>query len=281
MKNQKPFVDFMIVGAMKSGTTSLANILKSHPKVGFCSLKEPQFFSESPNWREELTKYKSLFPGIQEGQIVGDASTGYTMYPEFNKKVWHDIYDFNPQMKIIYIMRDPVARVISHYIHSYMRGYTRLPLNKAIIQDPAYINRTRYYTQISPYINLFGRKQVLLITFEKFLQEKDKVLLELSDFLKLDNEFKSYQEVHSNKAKQEIDITLNRHLRKIKSPYLKRAINFLYTRIYKAKEIQTEATYEIEEVIWKMLELDIINIEKEIGRKLTEWPSCLKFRNNN
>lgn len=279
MENAKPFVDFIIVGAMKSGTTTLADILKSHDKISFCSIKEPQFFSESPNWREELPKYRNLFPEIINGKLIGEASTGYTMFPEFNKKVWDDIYQFNPEMKIIYIMRDPIARVVSHYKHSYARGYVRLSFDKAILKDPVFINRTRYYTQIKPYIHVFGRAQILLITFEKLLNEKDKVLLEIANFLEIENAFKNYQEVHSNKAIQNMNITTNRYVKqKIKNTHLKKFLNVIYKQIYRAKYLNPEVTTEIEEVIWRMLEQDIDNIEKEIGRNLTEWPSCLKFK---
>lgn len=177
-------------------------------------------------------------------------------------------------------MRDPIARIVSHYIHSYMRGYTRLSLYKAILKDPAFINRTRYYTQIKPYIDTFGRKQVFLTTFERFLNDKDIVLLELADFLEIENDFKNYQEIHSNIAKQNIDITLNRHIRKIKNPYIKKAINFLYKQMYGVKELKPGVSSEIEEIIWRMLEQDVDNIEKQIGRRLTEWPSCLRFKYN-
>lgn len=281
MSDPTPFVDFMIVGAMKSGTTTLANILKTHDKILFCSTKEPQFFSESPNWCAELDRYRSFFPEMHPGEIVGEASTGYTMFPEYNKNIWDDIYAFNPKMKIIYIMRDPIARVVSHYIHSYTRGYTRSTLDKAICKEPAFINRTRYYAQIKPYIDVFGRKQIFLLTLEKFLLEREEVLAKVANFLEIENHFKNYQYVHSNKAKQDINITLNRHIReKVKNPLAKKLINAVYKKIYGKKFIPPEVTHEIETIIWRLLEQDIDNIEREMGRKLTEWSSCVKFKYN-
>lgn len=269
----------MIVGAMKCGTTTLADILKNHDNISFCSIKEPQFFSESPSWRKELNKYRQLFAEKLNGKIVGEASTGYSMYPEFNKNVWKDIFEFNPKMKIIYIMRDPIARVVSHYVHSYMRGYTRRSLRDAIINEPSFINRTRYYSQIKPYIDTFGRQQVLLITFEDFLKRKKQVLGDVAQFLGIENTFENYEEVHSNKAKEDVNITLNRYLRdRIKNRFLKNVINKCYKWFYNIDTEPPKITQEIEDIIWRMVEQDVTNIEKEIGRSLIEWPTCKKFK---
>lgn len=272
MSSSTPFVDFMIVGAMKSGTTTLADILKNHDRVSFCSTKEPQFFSESLNWKSELQRYKDLYNFERRDVIRGEASTGYTMYPEFNKRVWEDIYEFNPNMKIIYIMRDPVERVVSHYVHNYMRGYTRRSFKDAVILEPSYINRTRYYTQIKPYIDTFGRQQVLLITFEDFLRRKKEVLSSVADFLSIGNNFKDFEGVHSNKAKEDVNITLNRYLRdRVKNKYLKKVINKSYKWFYKISTAPPDVTPEMKELIWRMLEQDVENIEKVLGRKLVEW----------
>jgi hypothetical protein len=279
MENIKPFVDFMIVGAMKSGTTTLADILGKHDRICFSSTKEPQFFSESPDWKKEIARYRALFPEVTEGQLIGEASTGYTMFPEFNKEVWRDIYAFNPGMKIVYIMRDPIMRVMSHYTHNYMRGYTRLPFDEAALKIPEYINRSRYYTQIKPYIDTFGREQVLLITFEAFLSQQEEVLRAVAEFLGIESSFPEHGQVHSNKAREDFNITDNRYLRgKIKSPVLVKALNVLYKWLYGATGDQPVMTEDFEALLWRMLEQDIDNIEEEMGRALNEWPSCVKYK---
>ncbi len=264
---------------MKCGTTTLADILKRHKQLAFCTIKEPQFFSESKDWQNDLGKFRQLFPAQLNGKLVGEASTGYSMYPEFNKRVWDDIFSFNPRMKIIYIMRDPVARVVSHFIHNKMRGYTKRSFRDAVIKEPTYINRTRYYTQIKPYIDTFGRHQVLLISFEDFLRRKKEVLREVADFLGIENAFEDYEGVHSNKAKEDVNITLNRYLRnRVKNKYLKKIINSGYKWIYNINTTPPEVTQEMEEIIWRMVEQDVENIEKQMGRNLIEWPTCKKFK---
>jgi hypothetical protein len=94
------FVDFMIIGAQKSGTTTFSKILSSHPNVCFSREKEPHFFSKSPNWQKFIEVYKALYQP-KDKQICGEASTTYTCYPEFNKNIWHSLYEFNPNLKFI------------------------------------------------------------------------------------------------------------------------------------------------------------------------------------
>lgn len=279
MDYNKPFVNFMIVGAMKCGTTTLADILKVHKDIAMCSVKEPQFFSESPNWQAELKNYRTLYDDNLENKVVGEASTGYTMYPEFNKHVWRDIHAFNPLMKIIYIMRDPVARIISHYTHNYMRGYTRLSFSEAVTRNPSYINRTRYFTQVKPYIDLFGREQVLLLSFEKFLNDKSTVMREVADFLEVSDNFGNFDRVHSNKARETVNVTANRYLRnRVKNPLIKKLINAAYKKFYNIKAGPPTVTSEMEEVIWRLLEQEVDGIETLMGRRLTEWRTCAKFK---
>ena len=70
-------VDFMVIGAQKSGTTSMARQLATHPAVCFCSDKEPAFFNTCADWRERLAEYHALY-SPQPGQLLAEASTMYT-----------------------------------------------------------------------------------------------------------------------------------------------------------------------------------------------------------
>ena len=138
-------VDFMIIGAQKCATSTLFKILNNHPSIIGCNHKEPHFFSTSNNWKRDVSTYHALFKE-QEGALYFEASTTYTFYPLRNLHIWNDIFDYNPNMKFIYLVRTPVDRIISSYMHTYERGYTELNIEDALIKERLYIELTRYYT---------------------------------------------------------------------------------------------------------------------------------------
>lgn len=275
-------VDFIILGAAKCGTTSLSNILASHPDVCFCKNKEPHFFSKNLNWKSNLDQYSLLFKP-EKNQICGEASTSYTMYPEFNLDTCRDLYEYNPNLKLIYIIRDPCERIISQYMHCYLRGLTFETIGQAIVSDPIYINRTRYFTQINPYINLFGLTNILLLTFEEFVSDTELALGKVSGFLGLDANKYVFKNIHSNKSvdEQKNDARLDDFIKKYMYPELLKEIipeeikrNFYRGLQNKfARKIKEKPCLDqgLREVIANMLILDVRKIEELMGRELIEW----------
>ena len=276
------FVDFMIIGAMKSGTSTLAEILSMHPDVCFCQEKEPHFFSKTPDWKVALEDYKNLYHP-QEKKICGEASTTYTCYPEFNKNIWDDLYKFNPKLKLIYIMRNPIDRVVSHYMHNYLRGYTSETLEEAILSQSTYINRTRYFVQIRPYLNIFGKDQVLLLTFEEFTNNKKMTLNKIADFLGIDGtKFYDFKNVYVNKSVGETkpDVRID-NFRKSNivnpfKPFVPKYIrniasNILYKLTEKRFNSRPNISDDLKSAIWDFLILDVLEIEKLMGREIIEW----------
>lgn len=278
------FVDFMIIGAMKSGTSTLAEILSMHPEVCFCQEKEPHFFSKTSDWKTNLEDYKSLYHP-QEQQICGEASTTYTCYPEFNKNIWDDLYQFNPQLKLIYIMRDPVERIVSHYMHNYLRGYTSETIEKDILTKSTYIDRTRYFVQIRPYLHLFGHNKLLLLTLEELTNNQTITLNKIAQFLNIDEkEFDSIENIHANKSVGETkpDVRVDNFrqskmvnmLRPMIPKYLRKiASNSLYQITQKEFTDRPIMSDSLKKVICDLLSLDINEIEKIMGRELKEWNS--------
>ena len=99
-------VDFMMIGAQKAGTTSLAAQLAAHPQICFCREKEPGYFHKTDDWTAGLDQYHSLYSPTP-GQLCGEASTYYTFFPEFCE-THKRLYDYNPALKLIYVVRQPV-----------------------------------------------------------------------------------------------------------------------------------------------------------------------------
>ena len=276
------FVDFMILGAMKSGTTTLAKILSMHPDVCFCQIKEPHYFSKSPDWQKYIEDYKALY-NPKSNQICGEASVSYTAYPLNNKNIWQSLYSFNPKLKFIYIMREPIDRIVSHYVHNYLRGFTKEPFEKVVLHQSNYININRYFTQIRPYIELFGQGQVLLLTFEEFISNKKVTLNKVANFLGIDgSKFIEFETVHANKSlggpiknfKAE-NILQNQLFQTIKSlipNIMQKKIDDIVNSIYQVNlDSKPNVSQEMKKVIYDLLILDIREIENLMGREIIEW----------
>src|SRR6266568_8270036 len=121
-----PLPNFLIVGAMKSGTSSLWSYLRSHPQVFMPDMKEPMFFVEKKNWSKGLDWYRGLFDDAGEAVAIGEASQPYTMAHSF-PGVPGRIVSLIPDVKIIYVLRHPVERMRSHYLHDRVIGTETRP----------------------------------------------------------------------------------------------------------------------------------------------------------
>src|SRR3712207_3099155 len=106
---------------MKCATTSLHYYLNLHPQISMSEKKELDFFVREKHWDKGVEWYKSNFHGNGETKIYGEASPNYTLHPIFSG-VPERMYSVVPEAKLIYVVRDPIDRMISHYIHEYTKG---------------------------------------------------------------------------------------------------------------------------------------------------------------
>ena len=183
---RRPAVDFFIVGAQKCGTTTLFDLLDAHPLLAGCPEKEPHFFSSASDWRAELDAYEARFPPAPPGGLRFEASTTYAFFPRRGLRLAEDLRGYNPDAKIIYIVREPVARVVSHYMHLYERGYIDRPFEDALFREPGLLDHTRYATQLAPYLAAFGRGRVRVCFFEELVRDPGPTLRDLGAFLGVD-----------------------------------------------------------------------------------------------
>jgi len=179
-KNIRP--NLFIVGAMKSGTTSLHNYLDMHPDIYMSINKEPAYFVRELNLSKGEEWYLSNFAEVRDEKIIGESSTDYTKLPHY-KGVANRIYEFNSDSRIIYIMRDPVQRSISHYWWDVKwSGETRGPL-EAIKHSNWIINCSDYAMQIKPYMDTFGSDNVYITTLEELTADPGEVLSSIFSWL--------------------------------------------------------------------------------------------------
>ncbi|OAG27004.1 sulfotransferase family protein [Thermodesulfatator autotrophicus] len=181
--------NFIIIGAMKSGTTSLAKYLSEHPDVFVSDPKEPGFFCEKINWNKGIEWYEELFKNAKGYKAVGEASTHYTKFPE-HPRVAEKIKNIIPEVKLIYIMRDPVDRAISHYWHMVHYHNETRPINKAIKLDSLYVWFSRYKYQMEPYLELFRKEQILFLLYDDLVKRPEETVKKCFEFLGVDPDFK-------------------------------------------------------------------------------------------
>lgn len=159
------YPNLFIIGAMKSGTTSLHRYLAGHPQIFMCEPKEPMYFSRESNWSQGIERYLELFAAAGNAEIIGESSTEYTKLPRITG-VPQRIAEFNPESRFIYIMRDPIERTLSHYWHMWRHHDERRDILTAIREEPEYLNVSYYAMQLRPYIELFELQRIKIITLE-------------------------------------------------------------------------------------------------------------------
>jgi len=270
-------IDFMIIGAQKCGTSTLFDILDSHPSVVGSRPKEPHFFCSTKDWRAELPEYERLFTQKQ-GVLYFEASTTYTFYPLRNLRIWDDLFEYNPNMKLIYLVRHPVHRIVSGYMHLYARGYTDFDIQQALTKQRSLIYVTRYYTQIYPYIRKFGRENILIIDFDDLVNSRKLLLIDISEFLgiKFDN-FTDYENIHAN-----VSVRGGKIHHKFDSPtipfkLIRRFLPSIWNKLTNnsAREFQTKPllTLELTEVVLNLLQLEIGELQRLMNKDLSKWLS--------
>ena len=187
--------NFLIIGAQKAGTSSLYRYLQGHPQVFVPDLKEPDFFVEERNWSRGIAWYEALFEGAGDAVAIGEASTSYTMYPMYDG-VPARIADLIPRARLVYLVRDPVERMRSDYLHyrNLRPGAQRRlrieremePLERALISNPHYLHTSRYALQIEQYLAHFPRDRLLVITSEDLRHRRLETLRRVFEFVGVD-----------------------------------------------------------------------------------------------
>ncbi len=177
--------DFLVIGAMKAGTTSLYHYMAAHPDVFMASVKELDFFVESANWGRGLDWYGKQFGGAGDAIAVGEASTAYSKHPVV-PGVPQRIATCIPGCRMIYVLRDPIDRIRSHYQHRVAIGAERAPLAEAVLGDPVYLACSRYSWQIERYLEHFPGDQLLLITSERLRSDRTATMQRVFRFIGVD-----------------------------------------------------------------------------------------------
>lgn len=271
----KQKVSVIVLGAQKCATTSLYYLLRTHPQMCGATVKETNFFSNSTDWRRDISLYDQQFNPLP-GQLCVEASPSYTQHPLFpNKQVWEDMHAYNPDLKLIYLVRKPVDRIISAYMHRYQVGDISLSLREAVRKDETLVLTTQYYTQIRPFVALFGVDQILFIDFDDFTKDQPAVMQRVAEYIGVP--FDSFQMP---------DVHRNRSLANDKIPHswrypsgTRKVFKSIAPKVYRRVALRTKRRFNETPVldpheqqrILQILEGEIDQMEGLLGKSLQHW----------
>lgn len=199
--------NFLIIGAMKAGTTALFDNLEQHPEIYTPSVKEPHFFStygqsDLPPLEGEtkfintLDEYQNLFEGVSHEKAYGEASTSYLVSPHAARQ----IKELTPQIKLICLLRNPVERAYSHYLFLRRDDLETIDDFGRALQEETkrrqqqwpwgyYHYHGLYATHLQVYYELFEPEQIQVYLFDDFSRDPVAVTQDVYRFLGVDETF--------------------------------------------------------------------------------------------
>lgn len=194
--------DFLVIGAHKGGSTSLWEYLRSHPSIYMPSRKELHFFDRDENWRRGVAWYEQQFAGADGALAVGEASPGYSrsgrwpLSPVRAKSVI-------PEARLVYVLRDPVQRIRSHYLHDRGLGLERRPFARAVLEDGQYVDASRYASQARRWLEHYPGDRLLLLLSEDLQGDRQATMSRVFAFLGVDSSWQvPAQDFHVTEGKR-------------------------------------------------------------------------------
>jgi hypothetical protein len=153
--------------------------------------KELNFFVSELNWDLGLDWYRGRFDGRFE--VRGESSPHYTNLPYY-EGVPQRIHEHIPDAKLLYMVRDPISRILSHWCHAVGAGYETRTMEEALARgDQTYVTRSRYWMQLQPYLERFDRSQIEIITQEELQTDREGTMRKAFRFAGVDEDFHSEQ----------------------------------------------------------------------------------------
>jgi len=268
------YPDFVVIGAAKSGTTTLYAYLASHPELFLSTPKEPEFFARDDVHARGLAWYASLFADARPDQRCGEASTLYTLSPHFPKAA-ERMHAVIPRARLLYVVRDPVERAYSYYVQlvkNYQNATKDYRVNRTFEEcvfpeahpDRAgrelffapfdahlpdvpglFVDGSRYRQQLDAYRRFFPEEQIEVVRFSDLTRDPAAVLRDVCTFLGVDPGFDFLEggEVEVNVAARHFeDVGRTALARRLKRSPLVRAAMPLVPRAVRGKVLTRAAS---------------------------------------
>jgi hypothetical protein len=182
--------NLIVIGAQKCGTTSLHYYLDQHPEISMARAKELDFFIARGTWSKGIDWYAAQFDAA--AGVRGESSPSYTNYP-LHEGVPARMHAIAPEAKLIFLVRDPLERIVSTYLHDYSAGREDRSIEDALlsrrITAHPYVMQSRYFFQLEQYLPFFSRERILVLAQEDLLHEREATIRRAFEFLEVDASF--------------------------------------------------------------------------------------------
>lgn len=179
--------DFLVIGAMKAGTTTLYRDLLTQPSIYFPEVKEPGLLDNDHVLTDEgRAEYAQLFATAQLDQRCGEASTTSTKLPDIPGVPQRARQVIGDHTKLIYLLRNPIERAISHHVHAALREEVPFDFAEAFASHPELLNYSRYAMQADAWLKEFPRQNMHIVVFEEYVVDRQRIAKECLDFLGAD-----------------------------------------------------------------------------------------------
>jgi hypothetical protein len=260
---------FLIIGAMKCGTTSLYHYLDVHPQIGMSRKKELNFFSN--HWHFGKNWYGNQFPS--DKKVRGDASPSYTKFP-MAPEAPERMHQTVPDAKLIYLIRDPLQRTLSHYMHHVRKRKERRSFDEAVeSEDSPYVSASKYFMQIERYLEFYPKESIKITLFEDLVNQKRETLRDLFKFINADPSFESpeFDKVYNQGATKNVKAE---YVEKMEQRfYLKPLLRWIPKRLQEER-IQTPIpSQQTKDKLCLRLKEDFLKLKKWTGYSFLEWES--------
>ena len=182
--------NLIVIGGLKCGTTSLHHYLNLHPQIAMSRPKELNFFVAELNWELGVDWYRSHFDAA--APVRGETSPHYTSRPRFEGVARRMRETLGEEARVVYMVRHPIDRLLSHYLHNVGGGYEQRELAEAVADErSAYVQRGLYAFQLEPYLEAFGVERILVVSREELARERDATVSRVFGFAGADPGFTS------------------------------------------------------------------------------------------
>ncbi len=185
-----PLPTFITIGTMKGGTSSLHSYLQAHPQVAMSRPKETDFFCRPDHDGHDLAWYRSRFD--RQAEQYGESSPNYTKRHLFDGVV-ERMQAVLPDIRLIFLVRDPIDRAVSHYLHNVAKGRVDRDGFSTYFEDldnPILLT-SRYHWQLEPFVEAYGMERILVLASEDLRDDREATLARTFAFIGVDQEFRS------------------------------------------------------------------------------------------
>jgi len=278
LKNDK-LPEFVVIGAMKAGTTSLHRYFSMHPEISMPRKKELNFYNVDRNWENGIDWYLSYYD--LDDRKRGESCPNYSMFPTC-EKVPYRMKSLIPDAKLIYIIRDPVERMLSQIHHQWVTGVETRNIDD-IVYDASdsicLIRYGKYHYQLDKFLQYYSLDQILVVTLESLELRPKSTMEQVFDFIGVDKDFydNQFKEANNTSKGARKKGLLVKGFKKI--PGSRRFVNAVMPRtvLRQVKQVLTRSidkpilTAAQEAHLIDVFEEDISKLRKLTGQSFSEW----------